>query len=282
MILYQYVFGREPGILGFLNKKTHSDEYYVFRDTARVRLERSPRKVYTLTTPEGLKLKGYYYPAGDTPSDTIAFIIHGYRSNHGETAGPFRELYHSRGIDIFAVDNPAAGTSEGELVGYDYTESEAAFLWLEFLLMEFGENIKIILHGFSMGGGAVLSMSDRVPQNVRFIVDDCGFSGAPEILRPRTGKLAYTILNIENAFKQGFGLGKTDCRPHLANAKCPVLFVHGEQDPTVPFEMGQSLYRCCSSYKEHLWIENAKHMECIYYAPGDYSVKIDKFLKYFC
>lgn len=282
MILYQYVFGRDPGLLGFLDKKTHCEEYYFFRDSARLRLERSNHKVYTLTTPEGLKLKGYYYPAGDRPSDTIAFIIHGYRSNHGETAGPFKEMYHSRGIDIFAVDNPAAGTSEGEYVGYDYTESKAAFLWLEFLLMEFGEDIKIILHGFSMGGGVVLSMSDRVPENVKFIVDDCGFSGAPEIIKARSGALAYYILDVENAIKQGFGLGMTDCRPHLANAKCPALFVHGEQDPTVPFSMGQSLYRCCTSYKEHLWVEKARHMESFWYAPEEYSVKIDKFLNNFC
>lgn len=283
-MIYQYVFGREAGPLGaLLDKKTHSRDYYFTRDTARIRLERSNCKVYTLTTPEGLKLKGFYYPAGEKPSDTIALIIHGYRSNHSETAGIFKELYHSRGIDIFAVDNPAAGQSEGELIGFGYTESRAAFLWLEMLGLEFGEDVKIILHGFSLGGGAVLLMSDRVPDTVKFIIDDCGFSGAPGILKPQLG-LLYQPLNVMNLVKTDFklSLGMTRVKPHLKHAKVPVLFVHGIQDKKVPFTMGKELFRICPTYKDHLWVEQAGHMECIWLSPEEYGKKIDEFIAFFC
>lgn len=283
-MIYQYVFGREAGPLGaVLDKRTHSRDYYFTRDTARIRLERSNCKVYTLTTPEGLKLKGFYYPAGEKPSDTIALIIHGYRSNHSEAAGIFKNLYHSRGIDIFAVDNPAAGQSEGELIGFGYTESRAAFLWLEMLGLEFGENIKIILHGFSLGGGVVLLMSDEVPDTVKFIIDDCGFSGAPGILKPQLG-LLYQPLNIMNLVKTDFklSLGMTRVKPHLKHAKVPILFVHGMQDKKVPFSMGKELFRICPTYKDHLWVEKASHMECVWLSPKEYGKKIDEFINFFC
>ena len=264
-MIYQYVFGREAGPLGaVLDKKTHSRDYYFTRDTARIRLERSNCKVYTLTTPEGLKLKGFYYQAGEEPSDTIALIIHGYRSNHSETAGIFKELYHSRGIDILAVDNPAAGESEGELIGFGYTESRAAFLWLEMLGLEFGEDVKIILHGFSLGGGAVLLMSDEVPDTVKFIIDDCGFSGAPAILKPQLG-LLYQPLNIMHLVKTDFklSLGMTRVKPHLKHARVPILFVHGADDNWIDVENSEAMYKEAQKYAySELWlVPGAEHCD---------------------
>ena len=282
-ILHTYVFGREPGVLGFLDKKTHSEAYYSWRDGNAALMDTLNHREYTLTTPKGEKLKGFYYPAGDEPSDKIVFIIHGYRSNHAETAGMFRDFYHQRGIDIFTVDNPAAGQSEGDLVTFDYYESEAALLWLEFLLMTFGENIEIFLHGFSLGGGTVLMMSDRVPENVRFIIDDCGISGAPDLLKNQLGIL-YTPLNVINLVKHNFrfSLSMTDVRPHLAKAKCPILFVHGEKDKTVPFSTGREMYSLCPTYKDKLFVPEAAHMECIWFRPGSYGQKVDQFIEYFC
>ena len=282
-LFYTYIFGREPGLLGFLDSKSHSDEYYKYRDKCENAFNEATKNVYTLTSPDNLKLKGFYCPASDTPSKKIAFIVHGYRSEHARTAGTFMDYYHSRGIDIFTVDNPAAGQSEGELITFDYLESEMLLLWIEFILMTFGEDTEIILHGFSLGGGAVLKISDRVPENVRFIIDDCGISGAPELLKPKCGIL-YPIINIINLLhhKLHFSLNMTDVRPNLRNAKCPILFVHGDADPTVPFSTGKNLYRICPTYKESFFVKDTLHMECIYNDPEGYAEKIDKFIKFFC
>ena len=281
-MLYNYIFSGNLGKLlsALPEKKNHTDEYIAWRDGWKEKMLSTPCREFTLENPKGIKLKGFYYQAGDAPSGRIAFIVHGYRSEHAEAAGPFLQLYHSRGIDVFAVDLAAHGESEGELIGWTYPESEDCLLWLELLLMEFGEDIRIILHGFSMGGCIVLSMADRVPENVAFIIDDCGFTSAEDMLRPQLGPL-YPVLNALNLKKQGFSLSSSDARPHLKEAKCPVLFCHGLQDPVVPPEMTEELYRCCSSPKDRLLVSGAKHVECLWRAYGQYAAAIDRFVQFY-
>ena len=73
----------------------------------------------------------------------------------------FLDYYRSRGIDIFAPDNTAAGESEGHLIGFDVYESQDCLDWIDFLRHKFGEDVQIILHGFSMGGATVLKIWTR-------------------------------------------------------------------------------------------------------------------------
>lgn len=281
-LIYNYVFAREPGPLGFLARKNHSDEYYEWRDSAKLHLEQSPHTEYTITDSKGNTLFGYYYPAGDKPSKKIAFVVHGFRSCSSETAGVLKGLYHSRGIDLFTVDNPASGKSEGDFISYDYYEGEAVLKWIDFLNDQYGDDIEILLHGFSLGGATVLSVSDRVPQNVRFIIDDCGFTSGEDILKKNAGFMS-TFLNFLSLVKNNlrFSLGKTNVRPHLVNAKCPILFFHGEIDESVPFTMGKELFSLCPTYKDYMWVKHAGHMECYYCERRKYAEKIDEFLSFF-
>ena len=173
MILYDYIFSRDGGILALLlERKNHGPFYYQWRDGAKKKLEKEK-----CTILENGNLKGYYYCAKKKPSGKIAFIVHGYRSNHAETAGVWRDFYRKMGFDLFCPDNPAAGSSGGEYIGFNYFESKAALKWIDVLKKEYGDNIRIILHGFSLGGSTVIRMSDEVPDNVAFIIDDCGFAG---------------------------------------------------------------------------------------------------------
>ena len=278
MLIYDYIFAREPGKLMHLlmDKKNHSESYYRWRDSAKARLLSTPCEEFSLNG-----WKGYYFQAGKTPSKTIAFIVHGYRSEHAETAGIWLDTYRKRGIDIFCPDNPAAGNSVGDHIGYGVSESAAVISWIEFLLAHFGKEIRIFLHGFSLGGATVMSLSDRCPENVKFIIDDCGFTSARELLAPRLGIL-YNPLCLLNRKKTGVDLKETDVRPHLRRSSLPLLFVHGRKDPTVPFRMGLELYMNYRGEKDCLFLDDARHMECYYTDPKAYDAKIDKFLKNYC
>ena len=278
-MIYQRIFGRTAP-RG--EKRTHDEMYYVHRDTAKLHLQNSRKETYTLTTPEGLRLKGFYYPAGEEPSGKIAFIVHGYRSTGAEAAGVFQKIYHDRGFDIFAPDNPASGESEGDFISFGYYEGEAVLMWLQYLLIRFGEDVEIVLHGFSLGGGTVLSVSDRIPPQVKFIIDDCGIAGAESCLRGRLGGM-YPVLNgmvlLKHDFR--FSLGMSDAIPHLKKARCPVLFVHGTEDRTVPLKTTQELARICPTYHETFFVPGAGHVESVHRNRRSYEEKIDRFLEFF-
>lgn len=74
-----------------------------------------------------------------------------------------------------------------------FESNPSCLKWLSFLEGEFGSDIQVIMHGFSLGGATVMKMSDRVPDVVKFIVEDSGFTDARPILRSQLGPV-YGLL----------------------------------------------------------------------------------------
>lgn len=277
--VYRYIFARRrPPLLEALqDKKTHCPEYYVWRDRQANGLESKVHLCYTIQSERGETLQGFYFPCGKKFGKRIAFIVHGYHSEHAETAGMLHEYYHSRGFDIFAPDNTASGLSGGNWFGYDVFESADCLKWLDFLEAELGRDIQIVLHGFSLGGATVMKMSDRVPDTVKFIVEDSGFIDARPILRSQLGP-AYGLIAKMNSFIAGYELDDTLVTQSLAHARCPMLFVHGTDDPTVPFENAQHAYAVCPTDRDCLFTEGTRHIEAMFTSGAAYAAKIDAFI----
>ena len=132
-----------------------------------------------------------------------------------------------------------------------------------------------------MGGATVLRMGGCGPPQVRFIVSDSGYTSACDILGSRIGPLAG-IMRVINRFAAGYDLRDSDVRAHVRHSTVPVLFVHGREDRTVPFYMGEELYELCPAPKDHLWVDDARHVESMHRAPEAYMAKLDEFIsKYF-
>lgn len=278
--IYRYIFRRSRSRLLtlLLDKRMHEGNYYENRDKAAEELRRCPCIRYEICSDRGEKLKGFYYPCGAGRSKKIAFIVHGYRSEHAETAGMFRDVYHSRGFDIFTPDNTACGESGGKIIGYDVFESADALKWLDFIQAEFDENIEVVLHGFSLGGATVMKMSDRLPQCVKFVVEDSGFIDAREILKAQTGPL-YGIMAGMHRLLFRCDLNESDVRENLKNSTVPFLFVHGEEDNMVPFSMAPRALECYPGPKDFLFTPDIKHMETIHFNREAYEKKLDAFIE---
>lgn len=277
--LYRYTFRREGSRLlaPFLDKKSHEDDYYLRRDAAAQRLRETPGERLEIASARGETLRGWYFPLGGN-GKRIAFLIHGYRSEYAETAGLYLDYYASRGVDLFCCDHTAHGASEGRRIGFDVYESEDCLRWIDALLDRFGADAKLVLHGFSMGAATVLQMSSRCPEQVRFLVADCGYVTAEEQLRASLGPL-YGVMNALNRLLAGYDLRETDVRPSLAASNKPILFVHGQEDRTVPFFNGEALYRAYRGPKECLFVNGARHVESMYVASADYAQKLDRMME---
>lgn len=274
---YVYIFVRPPRISTKLRKKSgHEGDYYAHRDTAAAALAARHCTRHSIVSARGERLQGYYYQRGAKPSGRIVFIVHGYHSEHLSTVGMFADYYLSHGIDIFCCDNVASGESGGRIIGYGVYESADCLSWLSYLKATYGEDIRIMLHGFSMGGATVLSMSDRTPDCVKCIVSDSGYSSARDILYSRIGALTYVMDAINRAIAR-YSINASDVRGHVRAARVPILFVHGREDLTVPFDMGVELYSICPEPKDFLWVDGARHVESMHIAPTLYEAKLDEF-----
>lgn len=277
--IYHYVFSRNKGLLIplLMDKKNHSAQYYEKRDSLAEKLRCAPQERYEMRSERGELLKGYYLPCGEGKSKKIAFIVHGYRSEHAETAGMFLDYYHSRGFDVFTCDHAAHGESEGKHIGYDYFESADCLSWLDFLVEQFGEDISVVLHGFSMGGATVMKMSDRLPGQVKFVCEDSGFISGEEILRSQLGPM-FSLMDFLNGIIAGYKMRDTDVSENLRNAKTPFLVVHGFDDPTVPFSMAPRAYELIPTEKDSLFTAGVKHIESMHFAEEAYIQKLDAFI----
>ena len=278
--LYRYVFCRtgSPVFNRLSEKKNHIRDYILYRDSAAERLRAAPQERITIRSDRGEELRGFFLPCGEKPAGKIAFLIHGYRSDHAEAAGMFLDYYHSRGFDLFCCDHTASGESGGHIIGYDCFESADCLKWLDCLIGRFGSRVQIVLHGFSMGGATVLKMSDRVPENVRFIVSDSGYINVGGLLSARLGLMAIP-LRLINRVVAGYDIGDTDVRPNLSRTHTPILFVHGAEDRTVPFAACQELYALCPTEKDFLFVPGARHVESMYVSPDAYMAKLDSFIE---
>ena len=243
-------------------------------------------EVVDLKNEREINLKGYFLPA-EKSSDVYVLFAHGYRSDHSGDPYNFIRFYHEEmGYNFMSVDHVTAGDSEGDFLGFDYFEAEDMFEWVNYLIERFGEDIKIILHGVSMGGATVCKMASRVPQQVKLIVSDCAYTSAEDELLnvvnsvgiTKAAPFAFALFNRVNKRLAKFDLKDTDVRPSVIEAKVPMLFVHGDADDFVPTRMVYELYDLCSNEKDILIVEGAAHAESILIGAEKYKAKLKEFI----
>lgn len=276
--LYRYVFCRRSSALfcRLFDSKGHEEGYYQARDAAARQLAQTACEKMTIVNARGQKLMGYYYPCG-AGGKQIAMIVHGYRSDHLDTGGLYYEYYKSRGIDFFCCDHTASGESEGAFIGFDVLETPDCLQWIEFLKEKFGEDIRILLHGFSMGAATVLQMSSHCPGNVKFIISDSAYENALASMKHQVGPF-YTPLRLINRITAGYDWNDSDVTESLSKATVPILFVHGRDDRLVPFQNGPRLYEQYRGEKDFLFPAHTRHVESMYTSPQAYCARIDEFL----
>ena len=277
--LYRYVFCRRTSRLfcRLFDARGHEEGYYRVRDGAAENLRRTPCQRLTMVNSRGQTLTGFYYPCG-AQGKKIAFIVHGYRSDHLDTGGQYYEYYKSRGIDFFCCDHTAAGESEGQFIGFDVLESADCLQWIETLKSRFGADIQILLHGFSMGGATVLQMSSHCPENVKFIISDSAYTNAYASMHHQV-LFFYTPLRLINRLAAGYDWNDSDVTESLRRASLPILFVHGQDDTLVPYECGPALYGMYRGEKDCLFEPHTRHVETMYTSKEAYCKKIDSFIE---
>ena len=242
-----------------------------------------------IVSDRGQKLVGYLMKAKEQ-SDVYVFGAHGYRSYGKKEFCGFAQYYLSRGVNVFFPDHIASGESEGTHCTFGYYEKEDCMKWLGYMRDNFGSDIKIILHGVSMGSATVCMMSGRddLPENVKYTVADCGFTTAKALFKFKMDGLGIPDVgllrgvNLANKINHGFDFRDIAPVESVAKAKVPMFFVHGKDDNLVPSFMAQELYESCGSeYKDILIVEGADHAQAHVGGKEAYEEKMDEFMEKF-
>ena len=289
--LYMDVMARplkHRSVLGLFDGKKKDGEPDEFKDFTDEKLkwinQQSTEKI-KITSERGDTLAGFLTLAKEK-SNVFVVFAHGHHSTHNGDPANFMRYYIEKGFNFLAVDHVAAGESTGKFIGFDYFEHRDCLDWITYLTARFGDDIKIIIHGVSMGGATVCQMADKVPKQVKLAVADCPYTSALEeyefVLR-KAGikKSAPAILNGFNGLNKifaGFDFKETDVRNAVAHSKIPMLFVDGSADTLIPLEMTKELYSLCAAEKDILIVDGAEHAQSIAKDEVGYHKKLDEFI----
>ena len=245
-------------------KATSFGPYWDFICKARSLLKELDAKTLQTTSHDGLTLKALWIPAADPKATVILF--HGYRSSFLVDFSGIIRLYHQQGFNLLLVHQRSHGASQGKYITFGVKERLDALTWIDYHNKTFGPH-PLFLSGMSMGAATVsFAAGEDLPDNVRGITADCGFTSPYEILlHVATGmvgswvKIMMPAVELWARLLAGFGLRECESTKTLAKAKVPVLMIHGLADDYVPSHMTQTGFDACTAEKELILVEGAGH-----------------------
>ena len=223
-----------------------------------------PSKEFSIVSFDGLKLYGKFYEFEN--GAPIELMFHGYRgSAERDLSGAVQRCF-KLGRSALIVDQRCSGKSDGNVITFGVNEHKDCLKWVEFLVSHFGDDVKIILTGISMGASTVLMASGKeLPSNVIGVLADCGFTSAKEIIKKVISQLklpveiSYFFVKLGAKIFGHFDLEETSAIEEVKKCKIPIIFIHGEADDYVPCEMSIKNYEACSSRKELVTVPGAGH-----------------------
>lgn len=247
-------------------------------------IDDTEHETVSIKTHDSLNLYGCYIKAKKVTNKT-AILIHGYTSS-GIKMLSYARIYYNLGYNILIPDNRAHGNSEGNFIGFGWIDRLDYLKWMDFILQKAGQDTQIVLHGVSMGGAAVMMLSgEKLPSQVKCIIEDCGYTSVKEQL----GYQLKQLFNLPNfpiiystslltKIRAGYYFSEASALKQVQKTKIPMLFIHGDNDTFVPFEMVNKLYAACNSEKGILVVKGAGHGEALAKDKISYKNKVIEFI----
>lgn len=261
-------------------------EHRLLLDESRKWLDSYGAEQLTITSFDGLRLRGYYYPAKGG-SDCLVMAFNGYRSNSRGQYSHITRYLVGLGIDVLLIDARAHGKSEGEYVGFGVLDRLDCQKWVEYMNDKLGHSRSIYLYGVSMGGATVLMASGlELPKEVKGVISDCGFTTPHDVFKhvlTHSYHLpAQPILEIANKLcrrKAKYDYNGASSVEAVRSSDIPLLVIHGEKDTFVPASMAPEIYNASAAkHKKLLMVKNAYHAESYFIDMENYRKTMIEFI----
>ena len=200
-----------------------------------------------ITADDGCALHAFYVYAAK-PTRKTALLIHGYG---GQATGmlPIGYMYNrSLDYNILLPDLRRAGQSGGEAIQMGWLDRLDVKQWIDTAPSLFGDSLRIVVHGVSMGGATTMMVSgEKLPEYVDCFVDDCGYTSVWDEF----------ALQLDNVFGlPSFPLLNTAelvCRVHMLEHHI-IVYCHIAGSLICHMHVVSLFYKTdeCSSHRNHI------------------------------
>ena len=211
---------------------------------------------------DGVNLHGWFVPTPGARATLLWF--HGNAGNLSHRLDNIQRLLPLN-LNIFIFDYRGYGKSEGEPDEKGiYKDSQAAYNMV--LELEGVSVNSLFLFGRSLGG--ICATETALNNPARGLILESTFTSASDMSRKIMPliPLGWAIRSKLNAINK------------VAELKLPKLFLHGDRDEVVPFDLGRKLYERASDPKSFYIIQGAGHNDTYIMGGRDYYNALDGFI----
>jgi hypothetical protein len=229
----------------------------------------------------GIKLGAWYSPG---PSQNpLVILFHGYT---GEKSGtlPEAKAFLEMGLSVLLVDFRGSGDSSESYttIGFDEAEDVAAAVRYARAQLPHG---KVILYGQSMGAAAVLRAVHSCGVRPDAIIVEAVFDRMLNTVRHRFEAMGVPsfpgaeLLVFWGGRQAGFNGFDHNPVQYAAGVKCPILFLHGANDPRAHIEEARRVFDAVTAQKRFKEFPGVGHVASVTRCPEEWKKTVSQFLK---
>lgn len=213
-------------------------------------------------TVDGVNLHGWFVPTPGARATLLWF--HGNAGNLSHRLDNIQRLLPLN-LNIFIFDYRGYGKSEGEPDENGiYKDSQAAYN--KILELEEVSVNSLFLFGRSLGG--ICATETALNNPARGLILESTFTSASDMSRK-----IIPLIPLGWAIRS-----KLDAINKVTELKLPKLFLHGDRDEVVPFDLGRKLYEEASDPKSFYIIQGAGHNDTYIMGGRGYYNALDEFI----
>jgi fermentation-respiration switch protein FrsA (DUF1100 family) len=258
-------------------------------------IDEQPHERASIVSHDGLVLEGFFAAAaraGLPVSGDTVILAHGYTGDARQLSGIARGFYERLGCNVLLPHARGHGSSGGDHIGFGWPDRLDYLRWIDWVIKRTDSRdgeVRVVLFGMSMGAATVLMTGgeEALQPEVKLIIEDCGYTSAEDELRYQVArfyhlKKADWLLKVLSRYTEkraGYNLAEASALNQVKKIKIPVLFIHGDADIFVPFEMVQTLYDACPSARELYAVKGAGHGKACETDIAEYERRIAAFLE---
>lgn len=217
-----------------------------------------------MRTEDGIKIHGWF--AKTRGASWTLLWAHGNAGNISHRLDMLSELVANVPANVLAFDYRGYGRSEGRPSEEGvYEDARAAY---DYLVKKADiDPARIVCFGQSLGGAVVIDLAAH--RAIAGIIAEATFSSASDMARRM-----LPIPGIGWIVRSRF-----DSTAKIRELRIPILFMHGNADEVVPFELGRRLFEAANEPKVFWEIPGATHNDTSVVGGQEYYRRITEFLE---
>jgi uncharacterized protein len=218
------------------------------------------------------QLEAFWVPA-DNPDAPVFLYLHGQDATRGKNL-EHTERFHQWGYNVLVIDYRGFAGSYGKEQPSEAKVYEDALAALRYLKND--PNVarkKIFIYGHSLGGAVAIELATRSESSdLAGLIVESTFTSVLDMSALRYQGM-LRLLPVSLLLSQKF-----DSLSKIDSVLLPTLYIHGDKDAKVPFEMTETLYNATRVPKQKCIIEGAGHENCGSIGKVQYRQYLDEFV----